>query len=82
MHNERTGIYTMVEPDSIPSCHKFEYILNWISDEAKESSPIWTESDTNFDCEYCHSIAESLEKSDSGIDIVLQNLTPWRKFKM
>lgn len=78
----------MVEPDvassTSASSSKYEYILNWITDDTTENAPIWIEREPEYIAEgYCHSNADTVEQSDSGIDIdPHQQLTRWFKFKM
>ena len=77
----------MVEPDVASSVSasssKYEFILNWITDEPDENAPVWIKREPEYNDGYCYSNSDTLEQSDSGTDIdPHQQLTRWYKFKM
>ena len=77
----------MVEPDVASSTSatssKYDFILNWITSEPDETGPLWIERDAEYNDGYSPSNSDTLEQSDSGIDInPHQQLSRWCMFRM
>ncbi len=57
---------------------KYDYIWNWMSDGSTASASGWQDDDSTHCC--ADSNSNTLEQSDSGIDVVPQSR--WLKLKM